>query len=128
MHTAHAPQVLIFHSYANFCVFFTRFIKGILLFCALLGIFANFARFWAFFAHILYANLSDSKFSVCYFVTVFHLWGESPLVTLSLILCFFLRCGFSRKERMQTSQRSFCLIYIWFNFTLYGCVWLFSGT
>ena len=29
----------------------------------------NFARFWAFFAHILCANFSDSKFCVCYFVS-----------------------------------------------------------
>ena len=35
--------------------------------------FDNFARFWAFFAHILCANFSDWKFCVCYFVSFFHL-------------------------------------------------------
>ena len=49
------------------------------LFCAILGIFANFAGFWAFFAHILCAHFSDSKFSVCYFVSFFHLWLGASL-------------------------------------------------
>ena len=35
--------------------------------------FDNFARFWTFFAYILCANFSDSKFCVCYFVSFFHI-------------------------------------------------------
>ena len=55
------------------CFFSTHFIKGFCIFCAILGIFANFARVWTFFAHILCANFSDSKFFVCYFLSFFHL-------------------------------------------------------
>ena len=63
--------VLIFHSCAYFSFFFMFFIKVFFgMFCAILGI---FALFWAFFAHILCANLSYSKFCVCYFVSFFHL-------------------------------------------------------
>ena len=37
-------------------------------------------HFWAFFAHILFAYFSDSKFCVCFFVSFFHicLWPPSP--------------------------------------------------
>ena len=73
MHAAHAPRVIIFQSCANFCSYSGVLSKGFGLFCAILGIFANFARFWAFFAHILCANFSDSKFCVGYFVSFFHL-------------------------------------------------------
>ena len=58
---------------ANFS-HFKFLLKVFDLFCAILGIFANFARFWALFAHILCANFSDLKFCVCYFVSFFHLW------------------------------------------------------
>ena len=64
------PRVLIFHSCANFC-FFSRILLNILTFRAILGIFANSARFGAFFAHILCANFSESKFCVGYFVSFF---------------------------------------------------------
>ena len=59
MHAAHALLVLIFHSCANFLLFSRVLLKVFGLFCAILGIFANFARFWVFFAHILYANFSE---------------------------------------------------------------------
>ena len=79
MPPTHAPRVLILHSCANF-YFLTHFIKDFCLFCAILGIFANFARFWAFFCifwayfeQILCANFAASKFWVCYFVSFFHL-------------------------------------------------------
>ena len=54
--------------------FFTHFIKGFWPFLCIF--FANFAQYWAFFAHILCSNFLDSKFCVCYFVSFFHLWLE----------------------------------------------------
>ena len=46
---AAAPRVLIFHS----CAFFPSVLLKVFgLFCAILGIFAYFALFWTFFAHI----------------------------------------------------------------------------
>ena len=62
MAAAAAPPVLIFHSCANWWLFHAFHKRFLSFFCAILGIFANFARFWALFAHILCANLSDSKF------------------------------------------------------------------
>ena len=89
MHAAQAPRVLIFHSCAIFCLFFTHFIKGFwpflcnfghfLLIFTILGIFANFTQLWAFIAHILCAKFSQSKFCVCYFVSFFHLYPESGI-------------------------------------------------
>ena len=64
-------------NFSRLCYFFVFFLHGLLkvfgLFCAILGIFANFARFWEFFAHTLCANFSDSKFCMCYLVSFFHL-------------------------------------------------------
>ena len=84
---AHAPRVLIFHSCANFCCFFSRVLLQVFgLFCEILAIFANFAWFWAFFAHILCANFSVSKLCVCYFVSFFYLCLASMLTPLLLCL------------------------------------------
>ena len=65
MAAAAAPHVLIFHSCANFYFFSRVLLKVFGLFCAILGIFANFARFWAFFAHILCANLEVLRVLFC---------------------------------------------------------------
>ena len=43
MHAAYAPRVLNFHSCANFGVVSRVLLKVFGLFCAILGIFANFA-------------------------------------------------------------------------------------
>ena len=74
MAAASAPRLLIFCSCANFCFFHTLNYQVFGLYCTILGIFANFARFWPLFAHILCASFSDLKFCVCYFVSFFHLW------------------------------------------------------
>ena len=50
------PRVLSFYSCANLCFFSRLLLKVFGLLFAILGIFANFARFWAFFAHILCPN------------------------------------------------------------------------
>ena len=59
-------DVLIFHSCAFFS--FLHAFKFVCFFCAIFGIFAQFR---AFFAHILCANFSDSKFCQCYLVSFF---------------------------------------------------------
>ena len=41
-------------------------LKFLGLFCAMYAIFANFAQFWAFFAHILFANFSHEVLRVLF--------------------------------------------------------------
>ena len=83
-------------------LFFTRFINGFSLFGAILAIFANFAWFWAFFAHILCANFSVLKFCVRYFVNFFHLWSNHHIliivhVFILVITCMYLKMYISFK-------------------------------
>ena len=65
-----ALSVLIFHSCANFCFLHTLF-KMFYIFCV--QFLAFLLLFAWFFAHILRANLSGSKYCLCYFVSFFHL-------------------------------------------------------
>ena len=92
MAPAAPPRVLIFHSCANFCFFHGFSLKVFGLFCAMFGIFASFAQFLAFFAHILCANFSDSKFCVCYFVSFFHLWCSSMYTSTCLPVMYLITC------------------------------------
>ena len=91
-------------NFSQLCSFFsTHFIKVFCIFCAILGIFANFARFWAIFAHVLCANLSDSKFCVCYFVSFFH-----------LCICFTGKWFFSKIYWPGIDIFVYLLYYIWY--------------
>ena len=85
------PPLLIFHSCASFWFLHVIF-KGICIFVFfILGIFACFCTILRLFAYILCAHFSGSKFSLCYFVSFFHLWQSSDLVVLSLNLIIITR-------------------------------------
>ena len=62
-------------------LFFSQFF--LLLLLKFLQFLLIFAQFWAFFAHILCANFSDSTVCLCYFVSFFHLcqslWVKNPV-------------------------------------------------
>ena len=65
MAAAAAPPVRIFHSCANFCFFVTHFVLKNCLFCAIFGIFANFARFWKKKIHIFCVLIFQTGSFVC---------------------------------------------------------------
>ena len=87
--------------------FFSRVLLEVFaFFLSILGIFDNFAQFWAFFGHIFCANLSDSKFWVCYFVSFFHLWCKVYHLNYYvqiIILYFFWRKSSNKNHHIFRS-------------------------
>ena len=111
-------------------VFLHVLLKVFCFFVCNFGYFCKFSRIWAFFAHILCPNFSDSKFCVWYFVSFFHLcpgvtinivpYCCSPtqcILIKSLIVMSYGICIFKRHKKIEKFRKmlelSVCCTKLW---------------